>query len=240
MIKKAWPSSMRTLSGDHERFETTYFKVYRGYYFTGDGCRRDKDGYYWLIGVLLPLAKGSVNECPGQRSQSMSPAQGAEHVIQVARSSHSLSTEMLLPQDGKTRSRGTLRVHRTRVALLLPALSAALLHRSRGAVTRRAGRVDDVINVSGHRIGTAEVEGALTQHPQCAEAAVVPMEHPIKGQGIYAYVTLMVVRPCPPVLSCPAVAERSRVPSMAFGRFQGSLMHTEYHDGKALNLSLSC
>ena len=60
--------------------------------------------------------------------------------------------------------------------------------------------MDDVINVSGHRIGTAEVEGALTQHPQCAEAAVVPMEHPIKGQGIYAYVTLMVVRPLP---SCP-------------------------------------
>ena len=58
-----------------------------------------------------------------------------------------------------------------------------------------AGRVDDVINVSGHRIGTAEVEGALSEHPLCAEAAVVPMEHPIKGQGIYAYVTLMVVSP---------------------------------------------
>ncbi|CAL5229885.1 g13299 [Coccomyxa viridis] len=112
VIKKAWPSSMRTLSGDHERFETTYFKVYPGYYFTGDGCRRDKDGYYWLI-----------------------------------------------------------------------------------------GRVDDVINVSGHRIGTAEVEGALTQHPQCAEAAVVPMEHPIKGQGIYAYVTLMVGTEYPPPAS---------------------------------------
>ena len=69
-----------------------------------------------------------------------------------------------------------------------------------------------MINVSGHRIGTAEVEGALTQHPQCAEAAVVPMEHPIKGQGIYAYVTLMVVRPLPtcPVAweSCPAVIEQ--------------------------------
>ena len=64
-------------------------------------------------------------------------------------------------------------------------------------LVRCAGRVDDVINVSGHRIGTAEVEGALTQHPQCAEAAVVPMEHPIKGQGIYAYVTLMVVCFCP-------------------------------------------
>ena len=73
-----------------------------------------------------------------------------------------------------------------------------------------AGRVDDVINVSGHRIGTAEVEGALTQHPQCAEAAVVPMEHPIKGQGIYAYVTLMVVSPLPTSLPCPAVTAHSR------------------------------
>jgi acetyl-CoA synthetase len=78
----------------------------QGYYFTGDGARRDKDGYYWLI-----------------------------------------------------------------------------------------GRVDDVINVSGHRIGTAEVESALTTHPECAEAAVVPLEHPIKGQGIYAFVTLMMVTP---------------------------------------------
>ncbi|BDA44920.1 Acetyl-coenzyme A synthetase [Coccomyxa sp. Obi] len=109
VIKQAWPSCMRTLSGDHERFETTYFKVYPGYYFTGDGCRRDADGYFWLI-----------------------------------------------------------------------------------------GRVDDVINVSGHRIGTAEVEGALTQHPRCAEAAVVPVEHPIKGQGIYAFVTLMVGTEYPP------------------------------------------
>jgi hypothetical protein len=63
-----------------------------------------------------------------------------------------------------------------------------------------SGRVDDVINVSGHRIGTAEVEGALTQHPRCAEAAVVPVEHPIKGQGIYAFVTLMVVRAVSPHL----------------------------------------
>ncbi|KAK9908384.1 hypothetical protein WJX75_007079 [Coccomyxa subellipsoidea] len=109
VIKQAWPSCMRTLSGDHNRFETTYFKVYPGFYFTGDGCRRDSDGYYWLI-----------------------------------------------------------------------------------------GRVDDVINVSGHRIGTAEVEGALTQHPRCAEAAVVPVEHPIKGQGIYAFVTLMVGTEYPP------------------------------------------
>ena len=80
-----------------------------------------------------------------------------------------------------------------------------------GVATGRAGRVDDVINVSGHRIGTAEVEGALTQHPQCAEAAVVPMEHPIKGQGIYAYVTLMVVRPSPPVLSRPSVIVPTRL-----------------------------
>ena len=68
MIKKAWPSSMRTLSGDHERFETTYFKVYPGYYFTGDGCRRDKDGYYWLIGVLQPLAFTPLGRCPARPS----------------------------------------------------------------------------------------------------------------------------------------------------------------------------
>ncbi|KAK9678040.1 hypothetical protein RND81_11G184100 [Saponaria officinalis] len=101
-IKHSWPSAFRTLYGDHERYETTYFKPFPGYYFTGDGCRRDKDGYYWLT-----------------------------------------------------------------------------------------GRVDDVINVSGHRIGTAEVESALVSHPQCAEAAVVGVEHEVKGQGIYAFVTLV-------------------------------------------------
>lgn len=100
-IKQSWPSAFRTLYGDHERYETTYFKPFPGYYFTGDGCSRDKDGYYWLT-----------------------------------------------------------------------------------------GRVDDVINVSGHRIGTAEVESALVSHPQCAEAAVVGVEHAVKGQGIYAFVTL--------------------------------------------------
>ncbi|KAJ4790845.1 Acetyl-coenzyme A synthetase [Rhynchospora pubera] len=101
-IKKSWPGAFRTLYGDHERYETTYFKPFAGYYFTGDGCSRDKDGYYWLT-----------------------------------------------------------------------------------------GRVDDVINVSGHRIGTAEVESALVSHPQCAEAAVVGVEHEVKGQGIYAFVTLV-------------------------------------------------
>ncbi|XP_021721159.1 acetyl-coenzyme A synthetase, chloroplastic/glyoxysomal-like [Chenopodium quinoa] len=101
-IKHSWPSAFRTLYGDHERYETTYFKPFPGYYFTGDGCSRDKDGYYWLT-----------------------------------------------------------------------------------------GRVDDVINVSGHRIGTAEVESALVSHPQCAEAAVVGVEHEVKGQGIYAFVTLV-------------------------------------------------
>ncbi|WOL01800.1 hypothetical protein Cni_G10517 [Canna indica] len=100
-IKKSWPGAFRTLYDDHERYETTYFKPFAGYYFTGDGCSRDKDGYIWLT-----------------------------------------------------------------------------------------GRVDDVINVSGHRIGTAEVESALVSHPQCAEAAVVGIEHEIKGQGIYAFVTL--------------------------------------------------
>ncbi|KAL9241840.1 hypothetical protein vseg_015903 [Gypsophila vaccaria] len=101
-VKHSWPSAFRTLYGDHERYETTYFKPFPGYYFSGDGCSRDKDGYYWLT-----------------------------------------------------------------------------------------GRVDDVINVSGHRIGTAEVESALVSHPQCAEAAVVGVEHEVKGQGIYAFVTLV-------------------------------------------------
>lgn len=100
-IARSWPGQMRTVWGDHERFFQTYFTTYRGKYFTGDGCRRDEDGYYWIT-----------------------------------------------------------------------------------------GRVDDVINVSGHRMGTAEVESALVLHPKVAEAAVVGMPHDIKGQGIYAYVTL--------------------------------------------------
>ena len=98
----SWPGQMRTLWGDHKRFEEAYFSQYPGYYFTGDGCRRDADGYYWIT-----------------------------------------------------------------------------------------GRVDDVINVSGHRMGTAEVESALVAHPDVAEAAVVGYPHEVKGQGIYAYVTLM-------------------------------------------------
>jgi acetyl-CoA synthetase len=100
-MKKPWPGQMRTVYGDHERFENTYFQQYKGYYFTGDGCRRDADGYYWIT-----------------------------------------------------------------------------------------GRVDDVINVSGHRMGTAEVESALVLHNTVAEAAVVGFPHEIKGEGIYAYVTL--------------------------------------------------
>jgi acetyl-CoA synthetase len=101
VIAKSWPGQMRTVWGDHARFFQTYFSTYPGKYFTGDGCRRDEDGYYWIT-----------------------------------------------------------------------------------------GRVDDVINVSGHRMGTAEVESALVLHPKVAEAAVVGMPHDIKGQGIYAYVTL--------------------------------------------------
>jgi len=102
IIKGSWPGQMRTIFGDHERFIETYFKMYPGVYFTGDGARRDEDGYYWIT-----------------------------------------------------------------------------------------GRVDDVINVSGHRMGTAEVESALVLHDAVAEAAVVGYPHDIKGQGIYAYVTLM-------------------------------------------------
>ena len=102
VIKRAWPGQMRTVYGDHERFKETYFKTFPGKYFTGDGARRDEDGYYWIT-----------------------------------------------------------------------------------------GRVDDVINVSGHRMGTAEVESALVLHDAVSEAAVVGYPHDIKGQGIYAYVTLM-------------------------------------------------
>ena len=102
VITDSWPGQMRTVFGDHERFVQTYFSTYSGMYFTGDGCRRDADGYYWIT-----------------------------------------------------------------------------------------GRVDDVINVSGHRMGTAEVESALVAHPKVAEAAVVGYPHDLKGQGIYAYVTLM-------------------------------------------------
>ncbi len=101
ILTDSWPGQMRTVYGDHERFVDTYFKTYPGNYFTGDGARRDEDGYYWIT-----------------------------------------------------------------------------------------GRVDDVINVSGHRLGTAEVESALVAHPKVAEAAVVGCPHDIKGQGIYAYVTL--------------------------------------------------
>ncbi len=99
-IGDSWPGQMRTVWGDHERFFQTYFSTFKGYYFSGDGCRRDEDGYYWIT-----------------------------------------------------------------------------------------GRIDDVINVSGHRMGTAEIESALVAHPKVAEAAVVGMPHEIKGQGIYAFVT---------------------------------------------------
>ncbi|WP_323904664.1 acetate--CoA ligase [Aeromonas caviae] len=102
VITDSWPGQMRTVFGDHERFEQTYFSTFPGRYFTGDGARRDEDGYYWIT-----------------------------------------------------------------------------------------GRVDDVLNVSGHRMGTAEIESALVAHPKIAEAAVVGVPHEIKGQGIYAYVTLI-------------------------------------------------
>ena len=101
-IKDSWPGQMRTVYGDHDRFVKTYFSDFKGYYFSGDGCRRDADGYYWIT-----------------------------------------------------------------------------------------GRVDDVLNVSGHRMGTAEIESALVAHPKVSEAAVVGYLHDIKGQGIYCYVTLM-------------------------------------------------
>ena len=103
VIEQSWPSQIRSVYGDHKRMIDTYFTMYKGIYFTGDGARRDKDGYFWIT-----------------------------------------------------------------------------------------GRVDDVLNVSGHRLGTAEIESALVLHPKIAEAAVVGFDHPIKGQGIYAYITMMV------------------------------------------------
>ncbi len=112
VLLDSWPGQMRTVYGDHQRFIDTYFKTYRGKYFTGDGCRRDADGYYWIT-----------------------------------------------------------------------------------------GRVDDVINVSGHRLGTAEVESALVAHHDVAEAAVVGYPHDIKGQGIYAFVTLKVGVQATPTLA---------------------------------------
>jgi len=102
VITDSWPGQMRTVYGDHDRFVQTYFSTFEGNYFTGDGARRDEDGYYWIT-----------------------------------------------------------------------------------------GRVDDVLNVSGHRIGTAEIESALVAHPAVAEAAVVGCPHDIKGQGIYIYVSTM-------------------------------------------------
>jgi acetyl-CoA synthetase len=101
VLKRSWPGQARTLWGDHKRFVETYFAPYPGYYFTGDGARRDSEGYYWIT-----------------------------------------------------------------------------------------GRIDDVLNVSGHRLGTAEIESALITHPAVAEAAVVGFPHPIKGEGIYAFVIL--------------------------------------------------
>ena len=111
-FKDSWPSQMRTVYGDHNRFIKTYFSDFKGYYFSGDGCKRDKDGYYWIT-----------------------------------------------------------------------------------------GRVDDVLNVSGHRMGTAEIESALVSHPLVSESAVVGYPHKIKGQGIYAFVTLMVGKNSTPELT---------------------------------------
>ena len=120
-LAQSWPGQARTVWGDHHRFQETYFTQYPGYYFTGDGCRRDEDGYYWIT-----------------------------------------------------------------------------------------GRVDDVINVSGHRLGTAEIESALVAHDAVAEAAVVGCPHEIKGQGIFAYVILDGQRRASPEQLVGALKEQVR------------------------------
>jgi acetyl-CoA synthetase len=126
-IKEPWPGQMRTVYNDHDRFGNVYFQMFDGYYFAGDGCRRDEDGYFWIT-----------------------------------------------------------------------------------------GRVDDVINVSGHRMGTAEVESALVSHPQVAEAAVIGFPHDIKGQGIYAFVTLNVsATPSPELLKELKVHVREEIGPIA-------------------------
>jgi acetyl-CoA synthetase len=127
VLKRSWPGMMRSVFGDHRRFIDTYLKAYPGYYFTGDGCRRDADGYYWIT-----------------------------------------------------------------------------------------GRVDDVINVSGHRLGTAEIESALVRHDAVAEAAVVGYPHELKGQGIYAFVTLMAgLEPTPALRDALLATVRKEIGAIA-------------------------
>jgi acetyl-CoA synthetase len=127
VLLRSWPGQARTVFGDHERFTQTYFTTYRGRYFTGDGARRDADGYWWIT-----------------------------------------------------------------------------------------GRVDDVINVSGHRMGTAEVESALVAHPHVAEAAVVGFPHDVKGQGIYAYVTLNIgIEATPELVAALKATVRSEIGGIA-------------------------
>jgi acyl-CoA synthetase (AMP-forming)/AMP-acid ligase II len=149
------------------RYETTYFAPFPGYYFSGDGARRDADGYYWITGAQL----GGCFLCC---SCCWRPCPWAGWLSRTARQESTC---------GQSDGCGTT------CPAVYPVPPCFLPH-----LALPTGRVDDVINVSGHRIGTAEVESALVAHPQCAEAAVVGYEHPVKGQGIWAYVTLLEVR----------------------------------------------
>jgi len=135
--------------GDHPRYETNYFAPFPGYYFTGDGCKRDADGYYWCAAAAAPA-----------------PAPAAVAAAAAA--------DFLLTLYHEPLPAGPFRDH------LHPLCDP---HTLPPLASRITGRVDDVINVSGHRIGTAEVEGALDQHPKCVEAAVVGYEHPNKVGG---------------------------------------------------------
>jgi acetyl-CoA synthetase len=154
VVVQAWPSTIRGVFGDQERYEQTYFAPYKGYYFSGDGARRD--------GVLIPSNPSVLSL---RKAASFSP-----------------HAQLRLCQ--------TLQFVRPRVSEAQQLADVCTCHAADGYYWI-TGRVDDVINVSGHRIGTAEVESALVLNEKCAEAAVVGYEHPIKGQGIYAFVTLM-------------------------------------------------
>jgi AMP-binding enzyme C-terminal domain len=173
--------------GDQERYEATYFTPYKGYYFSGDGAMLSR-----VLDVPLSLALAAMLEWVAHllfARLTLWPRFGVVRGRPAARAPHCSQARA-----GKRSARSRLLVLEMRNLCQLPrdpARRHAGARRDADGYFWITGRVDDVINVSGHRIGTAEVESALVLNDKCAEAAVVAYEHAIKGQGIYAYVTLM-------------------------------------------------